>query len=171
MPIDRGDLWVMRTVIAWLVHCFYNGEDFVNLTEHLEHEAARSAIRVWMNEGRVEVKPRGGARNVKMDDKIAEQVQPVYNASSDPGSTAGESTGLAENRHIPSAPTHNQLISLKIARKDAESWQRNWKSDKTMPNGRRINHPLTCHPEHLGICPLVSNQTLNLITLVSSFTW
>ena len=48
-----------------LVDCYEGGEDFVSLAEQLgiHVDTARSVIRVWMSEGRVEAKARGGARN------------------------------------------------------------------------------------------------------------
>ena len=50
-----------------LVDCYEGGEDFVSIAEQLgiHVDTARSVIRVWMSEGRVEAKARarGGARN------------------------------------------------------------------------------------------------------------
>ena len=90
-----------------LVDCLENGDDFIVLAEQLgiHTDTARSVIRVWMEDARVEAKPRGGARNKKVDE-MAEEVRrfarenPFTTHGSDTGSAGGESSQQAENSHI-----------------------------------------------------------------------
>ena len=80
-----------------------------------------------MEKARVEAKPRGGARNKKVDDEMAEEVRRL--ARENPFTTLVRiQDQLVAN--LPNKPRihtstiarhlHNQLISLKIAGKDAD---------------------------------------------------
>jgi len=106
-----------------------NGDDYIALAEQLgiHTDTARSVIRVWMEEARVEAKPRGGARNKKVDEEMAEEVRRL--ARENPFTTLVRiQDQLVAN--LPNKPRihtstiarhlHNQLISLKIAGKDAD---------------------------------------------------
>ena len=112
-----------------LVDCLENGDDYIALAEQLgiHTDTARSVIRVWMEEARVEAKPRGGALNKKVDDEMAEEVRRL--ARENPFTTLVRiQDQLVAN--LPNKPRihtstiarhlHNQLISLKIAGKDAD---------------------------------------------------
>ena len=112
-----------------LVDCFENGEDFIVLAQQLQihPDTARSVIRLWMEEARVEAKPRGGARNKKVDNEMAAEVRRL--ARENPFTTLVriQDQLLANLPDKPRIHTstiarhlHNQLISLKIAGKDAD---------------------------------------------------
>ena len=59
-----------------LVDCHEAGDDVMNLAEQLgvNRDTARSVIRVWMSEGRVEAKPRGGTRNRRVDNEMLQEI-------------------------------------------------------------------------------------------------
>lgn len=123
-----------------LVDCYEAGDDFINLAEQLgvNRDTARSVIRVWLNEGRVEAKARGGARNQRVD---GEMVQEILRLARDNPFTTLENIKDHLRRNLPMKPVihtstiarhlNNQLISLKIAGKDSDvPHQRNLPANK-----------------------------------------
>lgn len=112
-----------------IVDTFENGEDYLNLADTLSinRDTARSIIRVWRDEGRVERRAQGGRRNIRVDEEMKAVMLEI--AREEPFSTL---TAIKEKLEIrlPSKPRlhisticrhlKDQLISLKIAGKDAD---------------------------------------------------
>lgn len=75
---------------------------------------------MWINEGRVEAKARGGSRNKRVDNEMLEKIMRI----------ARENIKDHLLKNLPTKPiihtstitrhTDNQLISLKIAGKDSD---------------------------------------------------
>ena len=63
---------VSNTDRSRIVAAYENNEDFVALADSLNinRDTARSIVRVWMAEGRVERMAQGGARNVRVDEDM-----------------------------------------------------------------------------------------------------
>ena len=123
-----------------LVDCFENGDDFIMLAEQLgiHADTARSVVRVWMEEARVEAKPRGGARNRKVDDEMVEEIRRLARESPFTTLTRIQDLLVANLPNKPRIHTSTiarhldkQLISLKIAGKDSDvPHQRNLPQNK-----------------------------------------
>ena len=112
-----------------LVTAYEGGEDFVALADVLgiNRDTARSVIRVWREEGRVERLPRGGPRNRRVDEEMVATILEI--AREEPFSTLTAIKEKLQVRlphkprvHISTIARHleNMLISLKIAGKDAD---------------------------------------------------
>ena len=73
-----------------LVDAFEDGDDYHELAALLgiPYQTARSIIRVWLAEGRVQRLPEGGARNIKLTDDmqafIRDEQEKLYNSLSPP---------------------------------------------------------------------------------------
>ena len=123
-----------------LVDTFESGEDFINLANQLgiHHDTARSIIRLWMAEGRVEARPRGGPRNIRVDGEMVAEIRRI--ARENPFTTLVQIQDRLQANlpdkpriHTSTIARHlmNQLISLKIAGKDADvPHQRNTQDSK-----------------------------------------
>lgn len=120
---------VSNTDRSRIVAAYENNEDFVALADSLNinRDTARSIVRVWMAEGRVERMAQGGARNVRVDEDMVATILQI--ARDEPFTTLTTIKDKLESR-LPNKPTvhistisrhlKNQLISLKIAGKDAD---------------------------------------------------
>ena len=128
-----------------IVDMHENGGDIIRLADDLgiNRDTARSVIRVWMAEARVERLPQGGRRHVKVDDAMRDEILRL--AREKPFTTLVEiQDGLLrafpdKRIHTSTIARHltNNLISLKIAGKDADvPWKRNSPEAKE----RRFQH-------------------------------
>ena len=112
-----------------IITAYENNQDYVALADSLSinRDTARSIVRVWMTESRVERRPQGGARNVRMDREMINALLEI--AREEPFTTLTTIKEKFEQRfpekptvHISTISRHlrDQLISLKIAGKDAD---------------------------------------------------
>ena len=131
---------VTNTDRGRVVAAYEGGEDFVALGDALgiNRDTARSVIRVWREEGRVERIPRGGTRNRRVDEEMIAAIHDI--AREEPFSTLTTIKEKLQVRlphkpqvHISTIARHleNMLISLKIAGKDADvPYRRNLQTTK-----------------------------------------
>ena len=123
-----------------LVDCHEDGGDIIELADRLgiNHDTDRSIIRVWMDEGRVEAKPLGGVQNVRVDEEMLAEIFRL--ARENPFTTLVQiqdqlRAAMPEKPRIHNSTIarhlQNQLISMKIAGKDADvPRQRNTNENK-----------------------------------------
>lgn len=112
-----------------LVDCFEAGEDWIELARRLRinKETARSIITVWVQDGRVEKRERGGALNRKMDDEMKDVLIQIIDSS--PFDTLQSCNNKLRQR-LPNKPQvsiatiaralEGALITTKIAGKDSD---------------------------------------------------
>jgi len=129
MAENRRNRRVSNTDRGRLIASYEKGEDFILLADSLDinRDTARSIIRVWRAEARIERLPQGGSRNRKMDEEMIDTLLEI--ARSEPFSTLVNIKEKLEDRlpnkprvHVSTIARHleSQLISLKIAGKDAD---------------------------------------------------
>ena len=129
MAENRWNRRVSNTDRGRIIACYKKGDDFILLADSLNinRDIARSIIRVWRAEARIERLPQGGSRNRRMDEEMVETLIAI--ARDEPFSTLVTLKDKLEARlpskpraHISTIARHleNQLISLKIAAKDAD---------------------------------------------------
>lgn len=129
MAENRRNRRVSNTDRGRIIASFEKGDDFILLADSLNinRDTARSIIRVWRAEARVERLPQGGSRNRRIDKEMVETLLAI--ARDEPFSTLVTIKEKLESRlptkprvHISTIARHleSQLISLKIAGKDAD---------------------------------------------------
>lgn len=114
-----------------LVDAYENGNDYLALADqlHINRDSARNVIRVWMADGRVNRLPMGGTRNgnVRVDQEMVNEILLIVQQK--PFTTLVSINDTLHQR-LPNKPRittstiarhlENQLISVKIAGKDAD---------------------------------------------------
>ena len=112
-----------------LVDAFEDGDDYHELAALLgiPYQTARSIIRVWLAEGRVQRLPEGGARNIKLTDDMQAFIKDEQEELSPPSPRlvrnwrfASQTTILNQQFRFPDRHLQNQLTTTKIAGKDID---------------------------------------------------
>lgn len=112
-----------------IVRSYENGENFLDLANNLgiNRDTARSIIRVWISEGRIERLPTGGRRRVRVDQAMIATILEI--ARQQPFTTLMQIKETLQQRlpdkpqvHVSTISRHleGNLISVKIAGKDAD---------------------------------------------------
>lgn len=112
-----------------IVDCFEGGDDHLALAYNLgvNKDTARSIVRVWQEHGRWQRAPQGGALHTRVDDQMVREILRL--ALANPFTTLQAindqlRANLPVKPHIHTSTVarhlENQLISVKIAGKDAD---------------------------------------------------
>lgn len=112
-----------------IINCFEEGDDWVELAHrmNIKRETARSIIRVWADQGRMEKLARGGATRIKMDNEMKDRLLEIIDQF--PFVTL-DGINQKLRQALPNKPNvstatvartlDGQLITCKIAGKDAD---------------------------------------------------
>ena len=111
-----------------LIDAFEDGDDYHELAAlpGIPYQTARSIIRVWLAEGRVQRLPQGGARNIKLTDDMQAFIrdfvlqQPFTTIAAVGQELAVRFPDTAISNSTIARHLQNQLITTKIAGKDSD---------------------------------------------------